>query len=83
MDAICTFVFSVLVLFTTVAIMREMLAVLMEGILVGRDYNAVRDSLQSIPGVTKLHNLRIWALTMDKIALSAHLAIRKVLFFRV
>ncbi|GAV05789.1 hypothetical protein RvY_15864-2 [Ramazzottius varieornatus] len=75
-DAICTFLFSILVLFTTVQIMRETLTVLMEGIPVGLDYNAIRDSLQSVPGVTKLHNLRIWALTMDKIALSAHLAIQ-------
>ena len=30
-DPICTFVFSVLVLFTTVTIMRDVLGVLMEG----------------------------------------------------
>lgn len=28
-------------------------------------------------GVIRVHNLRIWALTMDKVALAAHLAIRK------
>ena len=29
-----------------------------------------------IDGVVKVHNLRIWALSLDKPALSAHLAIR-------
>lgn len=31
-------------------------------------------------GVIAVHNLRIWALTMDKVALSAHVAIRKQQF---
>ncbi|XP_055339557.1 proton-coupled zinc antiporter SLC30A2-like isoform X2 [Paramacrobiotus metropolitanus] len=74
-DPICTFLFSVLVLFTTVTIMRETLNVLMEGIPRGFDFDRVRDSLQEIPGVIRIHNLRIWALTMDKVAVSAHLAI--------
>ncbi|OQV14377.1 putative Zinc transporter 2 [Hypsibius exemplaris] len=74
-DPICTFLFSILVLFTTIQIMRETLLVLMEGLPRGMDFDQVHESLKKIPGVIKIHNLRIWALTMDKIALSAHLAI--------
>ena len=43
----------------------------------GLDFNVVQDTFLSIDGVLKVHNLRIWALSMDKTALSAHLAIRK------
>jgi zinc transporter 2 len=32
-------------------------------------------SLENIKGVKKVHDLRIWALTMDKIAISVHLEI--------
>lgn len=32
-------------------------------------------SLEQIKGVKKVHDLRIWALTMDKIAISVHLEI--------
>ena len=32
-------------------------------------------SLQTVDGVKKVHNLRVWALTLDKVAVSAHLAI--------
>ena len=40
------------------------------------DFNQVQSTFTSIDGVIRVHNLRIWALSLDKIALSAHLAIR-------
>lgn len=33
------------------------------------------DALERIDGVCKVHDLRIWALTMNRIALSAHLEV--------
>ncbi len=45
------------------------------GIPRGMDFSEVVDSLESVDGVKKVHDLRIWALTMDKIALSVHLAV--------
>uniref|UniRef100_A0A0R3RNM1 ZT_dimer domain-containing protein n=1 Tax=Elaeophora elaphi TaxID=1147741 RepID=A0A0R3RNM1_9BILA len=39
------------------------------------NFRAVFDSLEHINGVVKVHNLRIWSLTLDKIAISVHLEI--------
>lgn len=39
------------------------------------DFRVVFDALEKIDGVRKVHDLRIWALTMNRIALSAHLEI--------
>ncbi|XKL68844.1 hypothetical protein PGB90_006613 [Kerria lacca] len=75
-DPICTFLFSILVLFTTFAILRDTMIVLMEGIPKGIDYCDVLNTFMSINGVLKVHNLRIWALSLDKTALAAHLAVR-------
>ncbi|XP_018912388.1 proton-coupled zinc antiporter SLC30A2 isoform X2 [Bemisia tabaci] len=75
-DPICTFLFSVLVLITTFAIIRDTLVVLMEGIPSGVNFADVLNTFLSIEGVMKVHNLRIWALSLDKTALSAHLAVR-------
>ncbi|KAI9564394.1 hypothetical protein GHT06_008133 [Daphnia sinensis] len=75
-DPICTFLFSILVLFTTITILKDALTVLMEGLPRGLDFNRVQETFLSIDGVIRVHNLRIWALTMDKVALAAHLAIR-------
>ncbi|XP_014296363.2 proton-coupled zinc antiporter SLC30A2 isoform X3 [Microplitis demolitor] len=74
-DPICTFLFSILVLFTTIAIIKDVMNVLMEGIPKGFEYSEVESIFMQIEGVVKVHNLRIWALSLDKTALSAHLAI--------
>lgn len=41
----------------------------------GLKYSEVRDSLLAVKGVTAVHNLHIWALTMNQAVLSAHVAI--------
>ncbi|XP_022821773.1 zinc transporter 2-like isoform X3 [Spodoptera litura] len=75
-DPICTFLFSVLVLITTFNIIKDALLVLMEGSPRGVDFQEVANTFLSLPGVVRVHNLRMWALSLDKTALSAHLAIR-------
>lgn len=77
MDSICTFIFSILVLITTFQILRDVFMVLMEATPDYMDYEGIRLAFLSIEGVLHVHNLRIWALSMSKIALSAHLAIAK------
>lgn len=76
-DPICTFLFSILVLATTLAILRDVLLVLMEGTPKGVDFNAVKESLLCIPGVKALHSLHIWALTVSQPVLSVHIAINE------
>ncbi|CAH1121044.1 unnamed protein product [Ceutorhynchus assimilis] len=75
-DPIMTFVFSIFVLFTTFAIIKDALLVLMEALPKGIDFESVMNILINIEGVERVHNLRIWALSLDKIAMSAHVAIR-------
>lgn len=74
-DPICTFLFSILVLCTTFTIIKDILLVLMEGTPAGVKYGEVRDGLLAVKGVTAIHNLHIWALTMNQALLTAHVAI--------
>ncbi|XP_074543374.1 proton-coupled zinc antiporter SLC30A8-like [Halichoeres trimaculatus] len=74
-DPICTFLFAIFVLCTTLTIMRDIFAVLMEGTPAGVKYSEVLDTLLSVKGVTSVHNLHIWALTMNQAVMSAHVAI--------
>ncbi|XP_030383722.1 zinc transporter 2 [Scaptodrosophila lebanonensis] len=76
-DSICTFIFSIIVVVTTIAIMRDVLLVLMEATPDYMDYEEVRQTFMQIEGVEHVHNLRIWAISADRVALSAHLAISK------
>ncbi|XP_043851222.1 zinc transporter 2 isoform X1 [Dromiciops gliroides] len=74
-DPICTFLFSILVLITTLTILRDVVLVLMEATPKGVDFTAVRDLLLSVEGVEGLHSLHIWALTPAQPVLSVHIAI--------
>ncbi|XP_078378655.1 proton-coupled zinc antiporter SLC30A2-like isoform X3 [Oculina patagonica] len=76
-DPICTFLFSILVLITTLNILKETIHVLMEGTPKDIKYNHVKLSLESIEGVVAAHSLHIWSLTVNKAALSVHLAIEQ------
>ena len=74
-DPISTLIFSILVLATTISILRTTMNVLMEGIPKDTDFSAVRDTILKVQGINSVHNLRIWGLSTNKTALSAHLAI--------
>lgn len=49
----------------------------MEGTPRYLDYSAILETFLQIDGVVRVHNLRIWALSVNKIALAAHLAVGK------
>lgn len=51
--------------------------VLMEGTPNYLHYAEVMNVFLQIEGVERVHNLRIWALSINKVALSAHLAVSK------
>uniref|UniRef100_A0A1I8IK21 Zinc transporter 2 n=1 Tax=Macrostomum lignano TaxID=282301 RepID=A0A1I8IK21_9PLAT len=71
-DPICTFLFSVLVLITTFAIIRDALRVLMEA---RAQRLGLRLPLNAVEGVVRVHSLRIWSISVSRTALSAHLAV--------
>jgi len=74
-DPICTFLFSILVLFTTVRLVRQSVGVLMEGVPEGINPEEVIKALRSVPGVLEVHDLHIWSLSVGKPSMSAHLLV--------
>nr|ACO15137.1 Zinc transporter 2 [Caligus clemensi] len=75
-DPICTLLFSVIVFFTTISILRDTLRILMEGLPPDISYDEVmQDLLKSSEHVVQVHDLCIWSLTTDKISLTAHVAV--------
>ncbi|CAF3369271.1 unnamed protein product [Rotaria sp. Silwood1] len=74
-DPICTFIFSILVLITTITIMRDIIFVLMEAVPSNVNYSRVVDDLLQLPGVQNAHSLHIWSLSLQRTALSVHIAI--------
>ncbi|VVB06322.1 unnamed protein product [Arabis nemorensis] len=74
-DLICTLVFSVIVLGTTIGMLRNILEVLMES--TPREINAamVEKGVCEIEEVVAVHELHIWAITLAKFLLACHVKI--------
>ncbi|KAM8914416.1 proton-coupled zinc antiporter SLC30A2-like [Spinachia spinachia] len=73
-DPICTFLFSLLVLGTTLPITKDVFRILMEGAPAGVSFSAVRELLLSVRGVVSVHSLHMWSLNMTHSLLSVHMA---------
>ena len=65
-DPICTFIFSILVLVTTVNVVKNSLSVMMEGVPAGIDPKKLEEELKTVRNVSKTHDLHIWALTVGQ-----------------
>ncbi|KAJ3134265.1 hypothetical protein HDU90_005131 [Geranomyces variabilis] len=74
-DPICTCFFSCIVLATTMRLMYNSIAVLMEGTPDDIDANEVQRALAELPGVHSVHELHIWNLTVGKPSLTVHLSL--------
>ncbi|KFO35207.1 Zinc transporter 8 [Fukomys damarensis] len=69
-DPICTFVFSILVLSSTVMISKDFTILLMEGVPKGLNCNHVKELILAVDGVASVHSLHIWSLTVNQVPLS-------------
>ncbi|XP_077366405.1 zinc transporter 2 isoform X2 [Festucalex cinctus] len=74
-DPICTFLFSIFVLCTTVTILKDVFRILMEGSPKGIEFKSVKEVLLSVKAVRSAHSLHIWGLTLGQTLASAHLAV--------
>lgn len=74
-DPICTFVFALLVLFTTRVILLDISDILMERVPRNLDVRNVERTLQEVPGVRGVSDLHIWGLKPSIPLLAAHVTI--------
>uniref|UniRef100_A0A3Q3XRW2 Uncharacterized protein n=1 Tax=Mola mola TaxID=94237 RepID=A0A3Q3XRW2_MOLML len=72
-DPICTYVFSVLVLVTTVRIIRDTVVIVLEGVPRHLDTVQIKEDLLNLEDVQSVDELNIWSLTTDKTAALVHL----------
>ncbi|MEP7328216.1 MAG: cation diffusion facilitator family transporter [Betaproteobacteria bacterium] len=74
-DPILSIVVSVLILRSTWRLLKQSTGVLLDGVPTHLDYEAVGRTLAGLPGVQDVHDLHIWTMSADGVALSAHVAI--------
>lgn len=74
-DLICTLGFSVVVLATTIKLLRDILEVLMESTPREVDATRLEQGLCSVEGVVAVHELHVWAITVGKVLLACHVTV--------
>uniref|UniRef100_A0A2D4LBV7 Solute carrier family 30 member 4 n=1 Tax=Micrurus spixii TaxID=129469 RepID=A0A2D4LBV7_9SAUR len=72
-DPICTYVFSVLVAFTTFRIIRDTGIIVLEGVPRHLNVDLIREELMKIEDVFSVENLYVWSLTSGKTIAIVHL----------
>ncbi|GMF38280.1 unnamed protein product [Phytophthora fragariaefolia] len=72
-DPIATFVFSVLVMATTIGVMRDSIHTLMEGTPLDMHAAEIESGLRNCLSVMGVHDLHIWSLSAGLPSLSVHL----------
>ena len=77
-DPILSILIGVLIMLSSLRILRESLLVLMEGVPMHIDLNQVSSDMEDQAGVKAIHDLHIWTLSSGLIALSAHVDIHEL-----
>jgi cobalt-zinc-cadmium efflux system protein len=77
-DPILSLLIAILILFTTLGLLRDTLHVLMEGVPSAFDMAQVGGALAKVTGVVTVHDLHIWSIGSERAALSAHVDIERL-----
>ena len=76
-DPLLTLAISLLLLASTVRLLRDSARVLMNAIPAGLDLPAVSDALLALDGVSGVHDLHVWSMSSGQAALAAHLRLER------
>jgi cobalt-zinc-cadmium efflux system protein len=77
-DPLLSLLVATLILVSALRLLREVMHVLMEGVPLNLRLDTVGQDLARLDGVLRVHDLHVWTLSSDTIALSAHLEIRSL-----
>src|SRR4029078_6938993 len=75
MDPLVSLRGVLLILRSTLSLLKESTGVLLEGVPVHVSYDSVGRALAALPGVTEVHDLHVWQMNAERVALSAHLTL--------
>lgn len=74
-DPTASLIIAALVLVSAWKLLKEVVAVLMEGAPGHIDVDAVRDAIVGQPGVKEVHDLHVWSITSGMESLSGHVVV--------
>ena len=75
-DPICTFLFSIIVFFTTTTVVKQCMNVIMEAVPTDVNLDNLKRDLLICEGAEQVHDLHVWELTAGKMVLTCHVVSR-------
>ncbi|WP_242186356.1 cation diffusion facilitator family transporter [Sphingomonas sp. CARO-RG-8B-R24-01] len=73
LDPVVSIVIAVLIFLQTWGLLRESVEMSLAAVPRGIDSDLVRDELQELPGVARVHHIHIWPMSTTETVLTAHL----------
>jgi cobalt-zinc-cadmium efflux system protein len=73
LDPVASLVIAVLIVWGTWGLLREAIMMSLDAVPQGVDGAKVENYLRSLPGVSEVHDLHIWAMSTTETAMTAHL----------
>ncbi|HLA74393.1 MAG TPA: cation diffusion facilitator family transporter [Gammaproteobacteria bacterium] len=80
-DPLLSLFICVLILYSSVSLLREVLHVIMEGVPHYLDLPEIGRALAAVKGVSSVHDLHIWTLSSGMVALSAHIMVKDLSYW--
>jgi cobalt-zinc-cadmium efflux system protein len=77
-DPLLSLVIAALILVAGLRLCRQAVRVLLEGVPPGLDAVRIGETLSLLEGVLSVHDLHIWALSSEQVALSAHVMVESL-----
>jgi len=80
-DPLCTYLFSIIVIVTTIPIIKDIISIMMEGSPKSIDIDELENDLRELDGadIVEVHDLHVWSLSAGKMSMSVHIKSRKPL----
>jgi len=72
-DPLTSLAIVAVIVWSTWGLLRDAVHMSLDAVPAGIDHGAVHAHLQSLPGVTQVHDLHIWSMSTTEVALTAHL----------
>lgn len=74
-DPLCTYLFSFIVVFTTIPIIKNIITVMMEGAPKQINIEELREDIRNECGndIVDLHDLHVWTISVGKVSMTGHI----------
>ena len=83
LDSIISWAIVCIIIYNGWHILKEAFSILMNAAPSSIDINVVKNKIESINGVIKVHHLHVWNISSDTVALSAHIIVPDQMVSRV